>query len=435
MPINPNSYFGPALTDTQSELTAKIGSMKSILTLPEFKKPNIPKAQQVSATDYLLKIFNALGIDPAVVFNSFLTQVFDETGEFLEEKVLFAIADSMGEKGVLLSPYENNPIATDVEKKSYKAQNKTYLKNLIPTTFLQNYKQKIAKDLAIMIFGPKDGPVAEALNPNAQERELLIGDAVCGIGMFGIFSESEPKDSDIEYNRIKKAQELTNGQIIYEISCQEVKITLPEDPTVFFVSGSPNSIQGIVPPTPYQSLVFINQYVNNQFQAINNESNANKGGKSFLQIMVELLINYISTLIQPYLPAVFTVISDAVSIETGQNISFSPSEYSYTSCQINNSANDSESEKKEKKEFMRSLLNALLKDLIKLLLIHGIKYFKKFVKNYFSKKASERQRRKAEKARLKYEQITGKVSDIQDKIQKYQAALNTLTNILGGDSV
>ena len=34
----------------------------------------------------------------------------------------------------------------------------------------------------IMIFGPKDGPVAEALNPSAAEREYLISNAVCGFG-------------------------------------------------------------------------------------------------------------------------------------------------------------------------------------------------------------------------------------------------------------
>jgi hypothetical protein len=73
MPINPNTYFAPALTDLQSELTAKIGSMKSILALPNIKKPNIPKGQQISTTDYLLKIFSSLGIDPQVVFNAFLS--------------------------------------------------------------------------------------------------------------------------------------------------------------------------------------------------------------------------------------------------------------------------------------------------------------------------------------------------------------------------
>jgi len=76
-------------------------------------------------------------------------------------------------------------------------------------------------------------------------------------------------------------------------------------------------------------------------------------------------------------------------------------------------------------------LNSLLKDLIKLLLVYLIKRFKKFVKDYFAKKALERQKRKAEKSRLKYEQVFSKVKDTQDKVEKYQAAISVLTNFLG----
>ena len=100
MPINPNAYFAPALTDVQSELTSKIGSMKSILALPNIKKPKIPKAQQISTTDYLLKIFSVLGIDPQVMFNAFISKLLDEQTAKLEEFVLKAIGDAFGQKGM-----------------------------------------------------------------------------------------------------------------------------------------------------------------------------------------------------------------------------------------------------------------------------------------------------------------------------------------------
>ena len=54
------------------------------------------------------------------------------------------------------------------------------------------------------------------------------------------------------------------------------------------------------------------------------------------------------------------------------------------------------------------------------------------IKNYFAKKAIERQKRRLEKGKLTDEQILLKVKDIQDKVQKYQAALSLLTNILEG---
>jgi hypothetical protein len=436
MPINPNTYFAPALTDLQSELTAKIGSMKSILALPNIKKPNIPKDQQISTMDYLLKVFSSLGIDPQVIFNAFLSSVLDEFTPKLEEFVLKAIGDAFGQKGIQISPYINNPLANSAQIQIFKDENYKFLKNLIPDTFLQTAKQKIVRDLMIMIFGPKDGPAAEALNPNAAEREYLISNAVCGLGMFAISNDPELKNSDIEYTRIKKRQELEKGQVVYEISCQDVKITLPENPTILFQGGGVNSVGQNLPLTPYQSIVQINQYVVNQSQKINNEKNSNKVGKSFSQILVESLINAMSTLIQPYLPSVFSTIEAAVAVENNLpagSVSFPTIDFVSSMCEINNltNSNDTESQKTQKKEFVRSLLNSLLKDLIKLLLVFAIKRFKKFVKQYFAKRAVERQKRKAEKARLKYEQILSKVKDTQDKVEKYQAAISILTNFLG----
>jgi hypothetical protein len=436
MPINPNTYFAPALTDLQSELTAKIGSMKSILALPNIKKPNIPKDQQISTMDYLLKVFSSLGIDPQVIFNAFLSSVLDEFTPKLEEFVLKAIGDAFGQKGIQISPYINNPLANSAQIQIFKDENYKFLKNLIPDTFLQTAKQKIVRDLMIMIFGPKDGPAAEALNPNAAEREYLISNAVCGLGMFAISNDPELKNSDIEYTRIKKRQELEKGQVVYEISCQDVKITLPENPTILFQGGGVNSVGQNLPLTPYQSIVQVNQYVVNQSQKINNEKNSNKVGKSFAQILVESLIGAMSTLVQPYLPSVFSTIEAAVAVENNLpagSVSFPTIDFVSSMCEINNltNSNDTESQKTQKKEFVRSLLNSLLKDLIKLLLVFAIKRFKKFVKQYFAKRAVERQKRKAEKARLKYEQILSKVKDTQDKVEKYQAAISILTNFLG----
>lgn len=422
MPINPNSFFAPALTDIQGELTAKIGSMKSLLALPSVKKPNIPKEQQISAFDYLVKVFGALGIDPQVVFNAFLSKVFDQTQNFLEEKVIYAIADSFGEKGIQLSPLVNNSVATNEQKKEYKQSNRSYLIGLIPNNFLQVYKQKISKDLMIMVFGPQDGASAQALNPNAAERKFFVDNAVCGLGIFSISNEPQSKDSDLEYNRIKKRQQLEKGEVLFEISCQNIKIKIPDNPEFIFQGGGVNSVLGGVPPTPYQSIIFVNQYVNNEFQRINNEANSNKGGKSFLHLLIELLLNYISVLVQPYLPSVFTVINDYVNPPA----LFEVSDFIYDNCAINN-----DPDSLEKKEFARSLMNALLKDLLKLLLVHGIKYFKRFVKNYFAKKALERQKRKIENARIKYDQVLSKVQDTRDKIQKFKAALSVLTNIFG----
>ncbi len=405
------------LTDAQGELTAKVGSMKSLLALPSIRKRNIPKANQMSAFDYLLKVLEAMGLSPEIVFNAFLTKIFDEAGN-LEGKVLDAIGDSIGEQGKQLSPFINNPGATKEQKKAYKTSNKAYIRSVMTnsTTFLQTVKEKIAKDLLVMIFGPaKANP--NSLNSSQAEVDALISNAVCGEGLFSLSNDPIVRNQDIEYNRIKLREQLEKGEVVFEITCQDVKIKLPEDPRFIFNGGGSFTSSSSV-TSPAQSLSFSVQYVNNQVQRINNESNANKGGKKFLQILIEKLLSFISALVQPYLPFVFSKINATLP-------AIQQRDFVFDNCEIANNPEDD-----SKKEFAKSLFNALMKDLLKLLLLFVIKKFKQLVANYFARTALEKQKRKLEKAKMKF-QIFSKVADATDKIQKYQAALSTLSSVLG----
>lgn len=407
------------LTESQGELTAKIGSMKSLLALPSIKKRNIPKGNQISAFDYLLKVLDTMGLSPEVIFNAFLSKVFDEAGTFLEDKVLDAIGDSMGESGIQLSPYINNPTATKDQKKAYKSSNKSYIRGLIPNTFLQTVKQDLAKKLMVMIFGqPNTTP--NSLITNQAEVDRLIGAAVCGEGLFSLSNDPIVRNQDIEYNRIKLREQLEKGEVQFEISCQTVKIKLPEDPGFIFNGGTVAVQQGSV-VTPAQSINFTVQYVNNQVQRINNEANANKSGKKFFQILIEKLLGFISTMVEPYLPNLFAAINS--NLTPSQQVSMG--DFIFDSCAIKN---DSSSD--TKKAFAKSLFNALLKDLLKLLLLFAIKKFKQLIANYISRTALEKQRRKLEKAKLKLK-VFSDLADNADKIQKYQAALSTLNSVIG----
>jgi len=411
------------LTDAQGELTSKIGSMKSLLALPSIKKRNIPKNQQISAFDYLLKLLDAMGLSPEVIFNAFLTRVFDETTMFLEDKVFDAVGDSLGEKGIQLSPYLNTTNPTKEQKKLYKASNRAYIRSimapLIGSPTVQIAKQALAKKLLVMIFGqPNTTP--NSLVPNQAEVDRLISSAVCGEGLFSLSSDPIVRNQDIEYNRIKLREQLEKGEVQYEISCQTVKITLPEDPQIIFNGGGTVTQPGSV-VSPAQALIYSVQYVNNQVQRINNESNANKGGKKFLQILIEKLLSFIAALVEPFLPNVFLVINSHLS--PSQQLIME--DYIFDTCAIKN---DSTSD--TKKEFAKSLFNALLKDLLKLLLLFAIKKFKQLIANYIARTALEKQRRKLEKAKLKYK-VFSQVADNADKIQKYQAALSTLSGVLG----
>jgi hypothetical protein len=408
------------LTEAQGELTAKIGSMKSLLALPSIRKRNIPKGNQISAFDYLLKLLDTMSLSPEVIFNIFLTKVFDEAGTFLEDKVLDGIGDSIGENGTQINPYINNPIATKDEKKIYKASNKAYIRSLIPNTFLQTVKQDLAKKLVVMIFGqPNTTPAS--LVTNQAEVNRLVGAAVCGEGLFSLSNDPIVRNQDIEYNRIKLREQLEKGEVQFEISCQTVKIKLPEDPGFIFNGGTVVAQSNSAPPTPAQSLSYTVQYVNNQVQRINNEANANKSGKKFFQILIEKLLSFISTMVEPYLPNLFAAINS--TLPPSQHLSMG--DFVYDACAIKNDTSN-----EVKKEFSKSLFNALLKDLLKLLLLFAIKKFKQLIANYISRTALEKQKRKLDKARLKFK-VFSQLADNADKIQKYQAALTTLSGVLG----
>ena len=62
-------------------------------------------------------------------------------------------------------------------------------------------------------------------------------------------------------------------------------------------------------------------------------------------------------------------------------------------------------------------------------MLFAIKQFKRLVANYFARTAAEKQKRKLEKAKLKFK-IFEKIADAADKIEKYQAALSTLKSVL-----
>lgn len=415
------------LTGAQAELTSKIGSMKSLLSLPIDVNLNIPKSQQISTFDYLIKVMRAMGLDPELIFNLFLDKIFDETGAFLEENVLNAIADSIGQKGRLL-PSTNNPNATQAEKDEYKKSNRVYLAGLIPATFLQAYKQQLAKNLTIMIFGPKDGGAADILNPNASERNRLIEEAICGENIFSIYSEPVVLQQDVEYNRVALRKQLEAGQVVFEVHCQDVKIKLPEDPSYIFQGGGQFSTSSTT-ISPSQSLNILVQHVKNQGQRINNEQNSNSIGKSFYEILIVKLLNYISSLVFPFLGPIFTTIAASASAASDLNAS----NVVYSNCDIMNSANNASQNPQDKQEFFRSLANTLLKELLRLMLVFVIREFKKLVANYFARTAVEKQKRRINKIKQKFSIFNkaGEAIETANKAKRYAAAAASLAVILG----
>ncbi len=396
-----------SLTDAQAELTSKVGSMKGLLSLPNKKFKNIPKNQQISTFDYLLKILNVLGIPPEAIFRLFIEKVFNAGNDFLEEKILKAIADSADQKGTKFSSSQSNYAFL------------LSIKGLVPATMSQTLKQKMAQELTIMIFGPRqNNKIAAAMGIPAGRVDALINQAVCASNFFTISNNTQLRDEDVEFNRIKLRQQLERGEVVYEISCQDVKIKLPEDPGFIFGPGGNQVIQGSS-VSPGQSMSYLAQYVSNQTQNINNQNNANSAGKSFWQILIEKLLNYITTLTIPYVGAIFSVLN----AQNGTN--HNPNDYAPSPCDM------SKNDPPDKKAYSQSLINALYKELLSALLLFVIREFKKLVKNYFAKTAQEKARRKSEKMKMKFK-IFGNLAEDASKAAKFAAALKSLSGIVDG---
>ena len=407
------------LTEAQSELVAQVSSMKNLLSIPTLPKINIPKIQQVSTFDYLQKVMQSLGIQPEVLFTLFLDKIFDQAGTFMEENVIDSIAETVAKKGrALPNINQGTDNLSDENIQDFKQQNIAYLNSIVPSNFLSVFKQKIAKDLTLMIFGGKDTSAGQYLNGDASERERLINSAVCAANNFDLSAPAVVRDQDLEFNRIALKRQLEQGQVEFEVNCQMVKIKLPEDPAFIFEGGGTGTIEGQA-ITPAQSLEVVVNYVQNQTQNINNEQNANQAGKSFFRIMIEKLIGYFGTIIYAYVNPIFAGIqsTSAGSDLTKDSVLSDP-------CSILNDPDN-----QEKSEFSERIANLLLKALLSIMLLEVIKRFKRLVAGYFARTFLEKQRRKAEKLKARFGML-GDVAETAQKAQKYAAAVNSLSSII-----
>lgn len=403
------------LTQSQAELTAKVNSMKSLLALPLNPSRNVPKEDQISTFDYLLRVLRSMGLAPEPIFRLFIEKIFNETGDFLDQRVIEAIGSSLDSNGIQISPNQSNT---------------QFIKDQGPSqVFSQAAKRKMAEELTLMIFGGENERVQDLAAGNDEEdkkrRAQEVKDqAVCGSNMFTLSNNPTVRNQDVEYNRIQLREELEKGEVTYQINCQDVKISLPQEPRTVFTGGG----TGTIPDQELNPADKVNQvvnYVGNRTQEINNQNNANSVGRTFFEQMLEKLLSYITTLVFPYVGSVFSFLQNQQPQNSNQ---LTADNIISTPCDI---ANDPQNA--QKKEFSRSLINALYKELLKMLLVFVIREFKKLVQNYFARTAQEKIRRKAEKIRMKF-QIFSDVAQTANRASKFESALQSLQDILGEDT-
>lgn len=410
------------LTDSQKEVKAKIGSMKNILALPFRDNRNIPKSRQISLFDYSLQLMDSLGIDQQFVFNSFLEKVLDKTN-ILEENVVSSTASSLARKGVKLpdtSPVTNDPRDDQIE--SFKQNNERFLSNNISSSFID--KKQLSRELTLMLFGDRNGSSSSNMNISQNRRDDLINEAVCGVNTFSISSEPSERNEDVEFNKIDLRKQLEKGEVKYEINCNEVNIQLPEDPGTV-LDRRDDGVISSSSVTPAQSLQKLTKFVGNEARSIAGENNQNSVGKTFGRTLVEKFVNYINTLVIPYVDTITALINNS---KPSNSPSISRSDIAVANCELSNDPNNP-----EKKEFTKKMANNLLTELLSIMVVTILKEFKTLVANYFARTAIERQKRKAQKMLMKF-QIFSQVGENASKAQKFASALQTLSPILGNET-
>ncbi len=417
-----NPVISP-LNENQERLLAQLGSLKNILTLPVKKQLNIALEKQISSFDYLVRIAQAT-VGQAfvdILIKKFIDQIFDPNNDKLERLVLTSIAKSLDSQNKKIS---NNPEISNEE---------WLIDNALPSLHLifQEVKVLIVKQIIAMIFGPKEkmshSNISTANMEPTPTASQILNDVVAAESMFSLTTSEGNEFGDAEYNTIKLKKELEEGIVQFTISCQDIKIKLPENfdqdmndilgnilNTLPGITGQPT--QGLI-KNPTIAFDYINNHVANETQRINTQENVNAIRKSWLQILLEKLFNTLIISITPYLSTLLNQINSENPTLNLTIIGIISSPF-----ELKNLQQSDEAQFNQKSVFMKTFLNAMYALLLSILLKATIKEIKKLIKNALAKKAQIRLQSKIKRL----QKIREGINSSQQKIEKAAVATASL---------
>lgn len=466
------------LSETQAKLIAQVGSMKNLADLPFLKKFKLKKGDEISLFDYLLKVLRSMGIDPQILLTAFLYEFFKT------DKLVEFLLTGMARLAATMNKKLGNPITTvsgaDMSDEQITELIDSNYNWLITTTspvhirsaltiVVNALKTRIIQELMVLIFGkPKKAAVgADGLVNDQSRMDELIDEAVCGgEAIFSVSIPASTNNGDLEYNRLQKMEQVKNGNLSFQITCQGVQISLPDDPMYLFKSVPPG-FQGGETVAPETAMFNVFSYVSGKVQkgtsGENSQSNAISAEKSFIQKFLETLISSITTLVKPFFVGIIGTIpgeaegimvgSDAYNILTDGLINqvFKDSDFQNpvttnpitgkregdyvppTCCQILNEYTKSnlDSVQKKKISLLTILCNLILNIAIGFILAYVLEKVKKMIKNYMAKRAQERAARKLKKIQDKYKSsISGRSAQKADKAARQAKLMKEVVGIL-----
>ncbi len=378
------------LTESQDKLLGQLGSLKNILTLPTKKNLNLSEDQQISTFDYLIRIaestIGSAFID--IILKKFIDEIFDTQSDKLEKVILKAIAKSLTSQGKHIS---NNPNVSNEQWLAINAAGPLH-------AAFQIIKALIVKQILAMIFGPKTKMNYDTfgnnnlIDLNPPNNDEVLEQVLAADSMFSVSNAVSNQFGDQEYNLVQLREKLEKGEMVFTISCQDIKIKLPADfdnkidtiiSSIISTQGTTTTGSGQA-PNPSAAFDYISNHLASETQRINSTENSNAVRKSFLQILVEKILNLLVIAITPYLSNLVAQIN-AANPTLGITLALisSPKE-------LKGLYKSDENQFNEKSVFMSTLINALYAILISMVLKALIKEIKKLIKNALAKKAAIR---------------------------------------------
>jgi hypothetical protein len=453
------------LTETQAELVSKIGSMKNLMKLDFLQKFNIPKNEQISTFDYIIRIMRTMGIDPVILLKSFLSY-FLSTNKLIEF-ILRANAQLLVGMKINLDMTSNiilNDNSSKDEKKqvveiNYNTLNSNFLLKTALITTVEALKMQIIKDLMLLIFGnPKKQSGVSTMTQDQESGRLdeLINEAYCGTEVFSVYSPSNNRNEDLEYNRISLKERLKKGNAFFRVTCEGVDVSMPDDPSFLF-SEAPPGIISLSSTTPFQALTNCIDYIGNQTQKLSvgsGEGKSSSNKESFSQKLVEKLVVHIAILLKPIFMGI-NIPSTSYNglLKETQNVLFLQNRsveaniydpltlYPPSSCEMlsnwDSDPNNWDASQKKSSLILTILCNMALNAVISYLMTYLLRKVREFITNYLAKRAVNKAKRKMDKLKQKLNGASGadvalknasKVKKQSQLLKTIQPAINTNSN-------
>lgn len=441
----------PPLTQTQSELIAKISAMKSLVSIPRNVRIKVPKREQMSIYDYILLLLAPMGINPEFLFKAFLQQYL--TADKINKLVIRVVAKLAAQDKKSLNPNVSvpsfNPSDTADQKseksKQLEDNNYNYLISnpLImagltgATAYLVDW---IPKRLIAIIFGKKAGDTI-GLADDAYSQEMYK-DAVCGSAIFSLSSDSNKRNEDIYFNVAKLQEQLQKGDYNFNISCQGIEVSIPENPDFLFNESAPGQISSS-PRTPAQSLSMTIDYIASETQRQRGESrDSNSAAREFSKTIIEKLVVHIMIILKPLftyvtggIPGMSTAYEGILQVLSDTGIYPEALDYvPMSSCamlnQFGQKMPDSSDPASKGLQIAQILTNTFFHLLVAFMFRYLLKSFKKLVASFLAKRASNKLKQRTERIKNKNALFFDVDPDKIERQQKYVRAIKPITKFI-----